>query len=79
MALKKKFAIDKELISGYSHPYVYLNQEVLRKHKLDQREVELAVAEELLKFEGIAQAVASSVLREASLPDTPLNQAILNN
>ncbi|MDX2453114.1 alkaline phosphatase family protein [Desulfosarcina sp.] len=79
MALKKKFAIDKELISGYNHPYVYLNQEVIRKHKLDQREVELAVAEELLKFEGIAQAVASSALREARLPDTPLNQAILNN
>jgi predicted AlkP superfamily pyrophosphatase or phosphodiesterase len=79
MALKRKFGIDKELISGYNHPYVYLNHEVIRQHNLDQREVEQAVAEELLQFEGIAQAVASSALREGNLPDTPLNQAILNN
>ncbi|MDH3329529.1 MAG: alkaline phosphatase family protein, partial [Desulfobulbaceae bacterium] len=79
MALKKKFGIDKEIISGYNHPYVYLNHEAIRQHKLDPREVEQAVAEELLKFEGVAQAVASSALREGNLADTPLNQAILNN
>jgi len=79
MALKKKFGIDKELISGYNHPYVYLNHEVILKHGLDLQQVEGAVAEELLKFEGIAQAVASSDLREGKVPDTPLNQAILNN
>lgn len=79
MTLKKKFGIDKELISGYNHPYVYLNHELLRQHNLDLQEVEQAVAEELLKFEGIAQAVTSSALRQASLPDTPLNRAILKN
>ena len=79
MALKKNFGIDKELISGYNHPYVYLNYEVIRQHKLDLRQVEQAVAEELLKFEGIAQAIESSALQEGNLPDTPLNQAILNN
>jgi predicted AlkP superfamily pyrophosphatase or phosphodiesterase len=79
MALKKKFGIDKEIISGYNHPYVYLNHEAIRQHKLDPREVEQAVAEELLKFEGVAQAVASSALREGNLAVTPLNQAILNN
>ena len=78
-SLKKKFGIDKELISGYNHPYVYLNHEAIREHKLDPREVETAVAQELLKFEGVAQAVSSNALREASLPDTPLNRAIINN
>ena len=78
-ALKKQFGIDKELISGYNHPYVYLNQEVIRQHQLDPREVEQAVAAEMLKFEGVAQAIGSSALREGNLPDTPLNQAILNN
>ena len=78
-ALKKKFGIDRELIAGYNHPYVYLDHEVILKHELDLRQVEKAVAEELLKFEGIATAVASSALREGNLPDTPLNQAILNN
>ncbi len=78
-ALKKKFGIDKELISGYNHPYVYLNHEVISQHKLGPRQVEQAVAEELLKFAGVAQAIGSSALREGNLPDTPLNQAILNN
>jgi predicted AlkP superfamily pyrophosphatase or phosphodiesterase len=78
-ALKKQFGIDKELISGYNHPYVYLNQEVIRQHALDPREVEQAVAAELLKFEGVARAIGSSALREGNLPDTLLNQAILNN
>jgi predicted AlkP superfamily pyrophosphatase or phosphodiesterase len=78
-ALKKQFGIDKELISGYNHPYVYLNQEVIRQHALDPREVEQAVAAELLKFKGVAQAIGSSALREGRLPDTPLNHAILNN
>ena len=79
MALKKKFGIDKELISSYNHPYVYLNHEVIREHKLDLSEVEQAVADKLLQFEGIAQAVTTSALRQGNLPDTPLNQAILNN
>ncbi len=78
-ALKKQFGIDKELISGYNHPYVYLNQEVIRQHQLDPREVEQAVAEELLKFAGVAEAIGSSALREGNLANTPLNQAILNN
>jgi predicted AlkP superfamily pyrophosphatase or phosphodiesterase len=78
-ALKKKFGIDKELISSFNQPYLYLNQEVIRQHKLDPHDVERAVAAELLKFEGVAQAVASSDLREASLPDTAINRAILKN
>jgi len=78
-ALKKQFGIDKELIVGYDHPYVYLNQEMIQKNKLNQGQVEKAVAEQLVKFEGIAQAISSSALREGNLPDTALNKAILNN
>ena len=78
-ALKKQFGVDKELIVGYDHPYVYLNHETILKNNLDLSQVEKAVAKELLQFEGIAQAVSSSALREGNLPDTPLNQAILNN
>lgn len=77
--LKKQFDIDKELIVGYDHPYVYLNHDVIKNHKLDLAQVERAVAGELIQFEGIAQAVSSSALRQGDLPDTPLNQAILNN
>ncbi|MGB3211417.1 MAG: alkaline phosphatase family protein [Desulforhopalus sp.] len=78
-ALKKQFGIDKELIVGYDHPYVNLNHEVINKYKLDPSQVEKAVATELVQFEGIAAAISSSALREGNLPDTPLNQTILNN
>ena len=79
MALKKKFGIDRELIESYSHPYLYLDHEVIQQHGLDLREVEQAVAKELLKFAGVAQAVSSSELREGNLPDTQINRAVLDN
>lgn len=78
-ALKKQFGIDQELIESYSQPYLYLNHDVIQTHGLDLREVEQAIARELLKFEGVAQAVSSSELREGNLPDTQINRAILNN
>ena len=78
-ALKKEFDIDKELIVGYDHPYVYLNRDTIEQNKLDLAQVEKAVAAQLIQFEGIAQAISSSALREGNLPDTPLIQSILNN
>jgi len=79
MSLKKKFGIDKELIESYSQPYLYLDHEVIREQGLDLRQVEQAIARELLKFEGVAQAVSSSELRGGDLPDTQINRAVLNN
>lgn len=78
-ALKKKFGMGDELIEAYFHPYVYLNHKLIRDKKLDQAAVEKAVAEELLKFDGVAAAVSSTALRTASLPDTLLNRTILRN
>ncbi len=78
-ALKKEFGIDKELIVGYDHPYVYLNRDTIEQNNLDLAQVEKAVAVQLTQFEGVAQAISSSALREGNVPDTPLNLAILNN
>ena len=78
-ALKKKFGMGEELIEAFFQPYVYLNQELIRARGLDQAEVEKAVAEELMKFDGVAAAVSSSALRTDSLPDTLLNRSILRN
>jgi hypothetical protein len=41
--------------------------------------VETTIAEELMKFDGVAAAVSSTALRTASLPDTLLNRSILRN
>ncbi len=78
-ALKKKFGVGEELIEAYSQPYVYLNLDLIREKGLDQAAVELAVAEELEKFVGVAAAVSSTALRTASLPDTLLMRSILRN
>ena len=78
-ALKKQFGIGEELIEEYFHPYIYLNRELIREKGLDQAAVEDAVAAELKKFKGVADAVSSSALRTASLPDTLLMRTILRN
>ena len=78
-ALKKQFGIGEELIEEYFHPYIYLNRELIREKGLDQAVVEYAVATELKKFRGVADAVSSTALRTASLPDTLLMRTILRN
>jgi hypothetical protein len=77
--LTKRFGAGRELILKYEHPYVYLDQGLIRRLGLDAAEVERAIAEEIVKLRGVALAVASSDLREGRLPSTPLNRAVLNN
>ncbi len=67
------------MITKYFNPYVYLNRKVNAENGLDQAEVELAVAEELARFDGVALAVSSSALSVGKVPDTPLIQSILRN
>lgn len=78
-ALKKRFGLGQELIEAYYHPYLYLNDDLIREKGLDQAEVENAVAAELQKFDGVACAVSSTALRTASLPDTMIMRSVLQN
>ncbi|WP_455211412.1 alkaline phosphatase family protein [Kaarinaea lacus] len=77
--LKAKFGIGEELIETYFHPYIYLNQEVIKAKGLGQAEVERAIAQEISQFKGVALAISSSDLRANSLPEMPLLRAVLNN
>jgi len=78
-ALKKRFGIGGELIETYYHPYLYLNRKVMAEKGLDRREVEEAVAAELMKFDGIALALSSTALREGGVPNAPLVEQIRRN
>ena len=78
-ALKEKFGVGKELIQRYEHPYVYLNQDVIREKHLDEAEVERVVAAELMKLDGIALAISSAALRENNLPSTRIINTVLRN
>jgi len=79
IALKKQFGIGEELIEAFFQPYLYLNHDLIRDKGLDQAEVEQAVAEELLKFDGVAYAVSSTALRTDNLPNTLMTRSILRN
>jgi hypothetical protein len=73
------FGKAEALISGFNHPYVYLNNEILRERELDADEVSRAIAAELAKFNGVAYAVPSIDLIEGKMPDTRLYRQILRN
>lgn len=77
--IKERFQIDGPLIQDYVHPYLYLSEDVRSDTNVDQVALETAIAKELLAFEGVAYAIPSSRLREASLPDNALMRAVLNN
>jgi predicted AlkP superfamily pyrophosphatase or phosphodiesterase len=78
-ALKQSFGIGKELIQTYSHPYIYLNRDVIAERGLDQARVETAVAEELRKLPGIAFAFSSLALARGGVADTLMTRAVLRN
>lgn len=78
-ALKKRFGIGKELIKMYEHPYIYLDHQLIREKGLDLGEVERAVAEEMMKFDGIALAISSTDIRNGRLPEAPVIQQIRLN
>jgi predicted AlkP superfamily pyrophosphatase or phosphodiesterase len=77
--IKAKYGIATELISEVNPPYIYLNNEMLRKRKLNANEVSRAIATELTKISGVAYAVPSIDLIEGKIPDTRLYRQILRN
>ena len=78
-ALKEKFGIGEALIREYSHPYLYLNRELIKKRGLDLADVETAVAEEMQKFLGVALAISSTALSRGEVSGTEVVQAVLHN
>ncbi len=78
-SLKKQFGIGQELIQAFNPPYVYLNRDVIRSREFDQAAVEVAVAEELMKFEGVSLALSTTALMNGRVADTDLNRLILNS
>lgn len=77
--IKERFGIIGALFEGYDHPYLTLAAEVRNNPDIDRVALETMIADELVAFEGVAYAIPSSRLREGSLPDNALMQAVLNN
>lgn len=77
--LTRSFGAARDLIETFSQPYVYLNEAYLDENDLDKEVVARAVAAELQKMPGIAQAISSADLRAGAVARTDISQAILAN
>jgi len=78
-ALKARLGVPEDVIRLYEHPYVYLNEEEIKKTKYSVAEIEEAVAEEIIKIPGIIGALTRTDLLKGSFAPTAVNMAILNN
>ena len=77
--IEERLGISGDVIRLYEHPYVYLNEEEIKKTKYSIAEVESAVAEEIIKTKGIIGAVTRTDLIKGSFATTEMNMSILNN
>jgi len=78
--MKARFGKGAEkLIQNYQHPYVYLDQQLLRQMALDGAEVEQVLAEELAKLPHVWAALSSSALRQGRVANTVLSRQVLND
>jgi len=77
--LKKEFGIGKKLIQAFYPPYIYLNHQVIEEKGLNLARVEEVVANEIMKFKGVNNAVSSTALLEGRVANTEDMRLILNS
>jgi hypothetical protein len=65
-ALTARYGSISGIVSEYSHPYFYLNQDVLTENKLDKEEVERVIAKGLMGLTGIRAALTSSEMQSGT-------------
>jgi Type I phosphodiesterase / nucleotide pyrophosphatase len=78
-ALKDRLGVDGDVIRLFEYPYIYLNEEEIRKTKYSVAEIEAAVAEEIVKITGIREAITRTDLLKGTFAPTLVNTMILNN
>jgi len=77
--LKKEFGIGKKLIQAFNPPYIYLNKQIIKEKGLDLARVEEVVANEIMKFKGVNNAISSTALMEGRVANTDDMHLILNS
>ena len=77
--LKARLGVPGDVIRLYEHPYIYLNEDEIRKTKYSVAEIETAIADEIVKIPGIRAALTRTDLMHETFAPTPLNRKILNN
>ncbi|QOL27324.1 alkaline phosphatase family protein [Thalassotalea sp. LPB0316] len=77
--LMKAYKTDKPLILSFQAPYIYLDHEVIKQHKLDKGQVEQTIVEYFKQFPEIASAVSSVAIEQGKLQPTQEMMAVANN
>ncbi|MGB0937098.1 MAG: alkaline phosphatase family protein [Colwellia sp.] len=78
-ALKKSLGLKEPLITGYHHPYIYLDRELLSEKNLNLAQLQNQVANALLKVKDVYQTVASNQIESGALNNSKIHQAVINN
>ncbi|PKH06114.1 alkaline phosphatase family protein [Moritella sp. Urea-trap-13] len=77
--VKKSLGIKEPLIKGYYHPYIYLDLDVIAKHKLELADVQNKIADALTSVEDVYATIASNKIVSGQLADTRINRLVSNN
>jgi type I phosphodiesterase/nucleotide pyrophosphatase len=62
-ALAARYGSISGIIAQYSHPYFYLDQQVLAQNKLDKAEVENVIAKSMMTLTGVRAAFTTAEMR----------------
>jgi len=79
-ALAKRFDTQEALIAAFKKPSLYLDYAALERAGIARLAAESALAEEVLRLEGVSLALTrSQLLLDRGAPDTPFLQAVRNS
>jgi len=79
-ALSKRFDTNEKLIAAFKKPSLYLDYSALERAGIERRAAEAALAEEVLRLDGVSLALTrSQLLLDRGAPDTPFIQAVRNS
>jgi len=77
--IKSDFGVEGELIATYAHPYVYLDTDVVNDPSIDRAALQEAVAAEIRRLPGVAEAISAAQLDEQDYPAGHLYEQIARN
>lgn len=76
-ALRAKFKIDDDLVMAFWNPSLFINPKIMEKHGLDYPDVERALAQAMMKQDGIKYAITRTDIESGAVPDTPLMRKLI--
>jgi arylsulfatase A-like enzyme len=77
--LRKKLAVDVDLVTSHFHPYVYLDRAAVAKAKLELGDVQRVLAEVLEELPEVSTAITATALDAGQLGPGPIPEMVAAN